>query len=50
MKRVFKYKKGEILDYDSYLITFIESLAEDITDNFYPIFKRDTKITIIVER
>ena len=51
MKRVFKFKKGEITDWDEDMIHFFEDYLceKEPTENNYPIFRKNWKVVIIVE-
>jgi len=52
MKKVFRFKKGEITDWDEPIMHFIEEYLTDSglpENNFFPKFKKNWKVTIIVE-
>jgi len=53
MKRVFKFKKGELWDGDEAIIHFLEDyLLEHITCNpgGCPSYRKNWKVTVIVEK
>lgn len=50
MKRVFRFKKGDITDWDEDLIHFLEDyLCPETDSRNFPIFRKNWKVTIIVE-
>jgi len=52
MKRVFRFKKGQVTDWDEDIIHFLEEYLTDEGDysnNYLTNFKKNWKVTIIVE-
>lgn len=52
MKRIFRFKKGETTDGDEGIMDFLEEYLTDEgkpENNYFPKFKKDWKVTIIVE-
>ena len=47
MKRVFKFKKGTITDWDEPMINLLQKyLSSGANENFYYIFYKNWKVTI----
>jgi hypothetical protein len=52
MKRVFKFKKGEITDWDEDMIHFLEEYLcneGQPENNYFPKFRKNWKVTIKIE-
>ncbi len=52
MKRVFKFKKGQLWDGDEAIINFLEEYLLDydaIQSNGFPTIRKNWKVTVIVE-